>query len=179
MKILIACEFSGIVRETFRAKGHDAYSIDLLPTETPGAHIQGYIQDFLNPVWDMMIAFPPCTYLACSGARWHSNSPEQYNALAFVQMLLNAPIPKIALENPVGAINSQLRKPNQIIQPWQFGHGETKKTCLWLKELPCLIPTDIVSGRVCRVYRSSSKNRWKNRSRTLIGIAQAMAQQWG
>ncbi len=180
MKILIACEFSGIVREAFKAKGHDATSCDLLPSEIPGKHYQGDIRDILYDQWDMMIAHPPCTDLAVSGARWFKNkSKEQAEALAFIQLLLDAPINKIALENPISIISSKIRKPDQIIQPWQFGHGETKATCLWLKNLPKLIPTDIVEGREARVHKlPPGEDRWKERSRTYQGIAKAMAEQW-
>jgi len=181
MKVLVACEFSGVVRETFHQRGHDAWSCDLLESETPGNHITGDVRDVLNLGWDLMIAHPPCTHLAVSGARWFKNKKkEQEEALNFVRTLLDAPIPKIALENPVSIISTRIRKPDQIIQPWMFGHGETKKTCLWLKNLPPLKPTNIVEGRDQRVWKESpSPDRWKNRSRTLQGIADAMATQWG
>jgi hypothetical protein len=181
MKILIACEFSGIVREAFNAKGHDAYSVDLLNTETPGKHIVGDVTSLLSPIWDMMIAFPPCTYLCRSGARWYSGSDEQELALEFVSTLLCAPIKKIALENPVGAISSCIAKPQQIIQPWQFGDPETKTTCLWLNNLPKLIPTNIVTPNKKSAVHSAAPgpNRWRERSRTFQGIAEAMAEQWG
>lgn len=181
MKILIACEFSGTVREAFAARGHDAWSCDLLPTEIPGNHIQGDVLAVINDGWDMMIAHPPCTHLAVSGARWFKHKQtEQAEALEFVRQLMNAPIDKIAIENPVSIISSRIRKPEQIIQPWQFGHGETKATCLWLKGLPLLIPTDIVEGRENRIHRMApSENRWKERSRTFAGIAKAMSEQWG
>jgi len=181
MKILIACEFSGIVRDAFKKRGHDAWSCDLLPTERPGQHIQGDVLEILNDGWDMMIAHPPCTHLAVSGARWFKDKiQEQIEALEFVHKLLNAPIDKICLENPVSIISTRIRKPDQIIQPWQFGHGETKATCLWLKNLQSLVPTNIVSGRLNRIHREPpSKDRWKNRSRTYPGIARAMAEQWG
>ena len=182
MKVLVACEFSGIVRDAFLEKGHEAVSCDILPTEKPGSHYLGYVQDILyTQHWDLMIAHPPCTYLASSGARWwNSRRKEQEEALEFINVLLYAPIEKIALENPVGAISSHIRKPDQIIQPWMFGHGETKATCLWLKNLPLLIPTNIVEGRETIVHNSpDSKDRWKKRSRTLTGIAAAMADQWG
>lgn len=180
MKILIACEFSGIVRDAFIARGHDAWSCDLLPTERPGPHIQGDVLDILGDDWDMAIFHPPCTHLAVSGARWFKDKrTEQLLALEFVRQLLDAPIPKIALENPVSIISTRVRKPDQIIQPWMFGHGETKSTCLWLKNLPKLIPTNIVGGRDNRVHREPpSPDRWKNRSRTLQGIADGMAAQW-
>jgi len=181
MKILIACEFSGIVRDAFARRGHDAWSCDLLPTETAGNHIQDDVLKHLTDGWDMMITFPPCTYLAVSGARWFKHrQTEQDQALRFVRLLLDAPIPKIALENPIGIISTRIRKPDQIIQPWQFGHGETKATCLWLKNLPLLIPAEVVQGRVPRVHHEPpSLDRWKNRSRTYQGIADAMAEQWG
>ena len=182
MKVLVACEFSGIVRDAFGALGHDAWSADLLPTERPhGQHIQGDVLGVLDQGWDLMISHPPCTFLTVSGARWFKDrQPEQRAALRFVQVLLDAPIERIALENPVSVISTQIRKPDQIIQPWQFGHGETKKTCLWLKNLPLLESTDVVSGRTARVHRESpSSDRWKNRSRSFTGIAKAMASQWG
>ena len=181
MKILIACEFSGRVRDAFNERGHNAWSCDLLPTEIPGQHIQGDVLKILNDGWDMMIAHPPCTYLAASGARWWRNKVnEQQEALDFIRKLLNVPIPKIALENPVGIISTRIRKPDQIIQPYQFGHGETKATCLWLKRLSLLKPTEMVPGRRARVHRESPAiDRWKKRSRTYIGIAKAMAEQWG
>ncbi len=181
MKVLIACEFSGIVREAFKKKGHNAWSCDLLPTEIPGLHIQDNVLKHLNKNWDLMIAHPPCQHLAVSGARWFKDKKEeQKQALHFVELLLNAPIRKICLENPVSVISTKIRKPDQIIQPWQFGHGETKKTCLWLKNLPKLTPTNIVDGRENRVWKEPpGKNRWKNRSRTFTGIASAMAEQWG
>jgi hypothetical protein len=181
MRVLVACEFSGIVRDAFLARGHDAMSCDLLPTETPGPHYEGAVEDVLGQGWDLMIAHPPCTHLAVSGARWFKDKQaEQQNALAFVRTLLDAPIPRIALENPVSVISSRIRKPDQIIQPWQFGHGETKATCLWLKNLPLLRPTDLVEGRESRVHKMApSPTRWKERSRTYKGIAIAMANQWG
>ena len=180
MRVLVACEFSGIVREAFKAKGHVAWSCDLLPTEIPGNHIQGDVLGILNDGWDLMIVHPPCTHLAVSGARWFKDKrQEQIEALEFVKLLLNAPINKIALENPISVISTHIRKPDQIIQPWMFGHGETKATCLWLKNLPLLIPTNIVTGRDNRIHREPpSEDRWKNRSRTLQGIANAMAEQW-
>jgi hypothetical protein len=180
MKVLVACEFSGIVRDAFLKRGHDAWSCDLLPSEVSGPHRKQDVLTLLDEGWDLMIAHPPCTYLARSGARWHSGSQQQLEALAFIRRLLDAPIQKIALENPVGAINSHIRKPDQIIQPWQYGHGETKATCFWLKNLTCLRPTNIVSGRVPRVhFAKPGPDRWKERSRTLPGIANAMAEQWG
>ena len=181
MRVLIACEFSGIVRDAFIAKGHEAMSCDLLPTESPGPHYCGPVDDLLFDYYDLMIAHPPCTHLAVSGARWFKDKQaEQAEALEFVRMLLDAPIDKIALENPVSIISTRICKPDQIIQPWQFGHGEVKKTCLWLKNLPALVPTDIVEGREAKVHKMpSSKDRWKKRSLTYSGIAEAMAEQWG
>ena len=180
MKVLVACEFSGVVRNAFLGLGHQAVSCDLLDTETPGAHLHRDVREVLDWNWDLMIAHPPCTHLAVSGARWFKDKmKEQAEALAFVQTLMDAPIPKICIENPVSVISTKIRKPDQIIQPWQYGHGETKRTCLWLKNLPLLNPTDIVSGREARVHREPpSPNRWKNRSRFFPGIAKAMAEQW-
>ena len=181
MKVLIACEFSGILREAFKQEGHNATSCDYESTEIPGKHMQGNVLEILNNGWDLMIAHPPCTYLAVSGARWFKERPqEQSYALNFVRKLMNAPIERICIENPVSVISTKIRKPDQIIQPWQFGHGETKKTCLWLKNLPLLKPTKIVKGREGRTWKEPpSKNRRKNRSRTYKGIAEAMAKQWG
>ncbi len=181
MKVLVACEYSGIVRDAFAALGHDAWSCDLLPTERFGNHINGDVLQHLHRNWDLMIAHPPCTHLAVSGARWFKDKQvEQAEALDFVRRLLDAPIPRIALENPISIISSRIRKPDQIIQPWQFGHGETKATCLWLKNLPKLVPTNIVEGREARVHKMSpGPDRWKERSRTYQGIADAMATQWG
>lgn len=180
MRVLVACEYSGAVRDAFLARGHDAMSCDLLPTDVPGPHYCGDVKDILDDKWDMMIAFPPCTHLSASGARWWKDKVvEQAEALDFVRLLLDAPIEKIALENPVGKISSAIRKPDQIIQPWQYGHGETKATCLWLKNLPPLVPTNIVDGREARVHRMPpSADRWKLRSTTYQGIAGAMAAQW-
>lgn len=193
MRVLVACEFSGVVRRAFRARGHDAWSCDLLPAEDSSEyHYQCDVMRILEEAcldeyvygssgWDMMIAHPPCTHLAVSGARWFKEKQrEQAEALEFVRRLLSAPIEKIALENPVSIISSRIRKPDQIIQPWQFGHGETKATCLWLKNLPKLTPTNIVDGRVARVHMMPpGPDRWKERSRTFEGIAEAMAAQWG
>lgn len=183
MRILVACEFSGVVREAFRRRGHDAWSCDLLPSEDgSGFHAQCDVRSILyNRNWDLMIAHPPCTHLAVSGARWFKEKQvEQAEALEFVRDLLAAPIPRIALENPISIISSRIRKPDQIIQPWQFGHGEVKATCLWLKNLPKLTPTNIVEGREPRVhFMPPGPDRWKERSRTLAGIADAMADQWG
>ena len=180
MRVLVACEFSGIVREAFKAQGHDAWSCDLLPTDIPGNHHQCDVIPLLDWDWDLMIAHPPCTHLAVSGAMWFKDKlPEQAEALEFVQLLLDAPIPRIALENPISIISTRIRKPDQIIQPWQFGHGETKATCLWLKNLPLLKPTDIVEGREARVHKlPPGPDRWKLRSLTYPGIASAMATQW-
>ena len=184
MRVIVACEYSGRVREAFRKLGHDAWSCDILESDDDSEfHIQTRIEDIINDGWDLMICHPPCTHLAVSGARHFKAKQEsgvQQQALDFVQMLLNAPIDKICLENPVSIISSRIRKPDQIIQPWQFGHGETKATCLWLKNLPKLVPTDIVEGREQRVHKMPpSPNRWKERSRTYQGIANAMAAQWG
>ena len=182
MRVLVACEFSGIVRSAFRKRGHDAWSCDLLEAEDSDSHhFRGDCMGILGQGWDLLVAFPPCTHLAVSGARWfHKKLDEQRVALAFVESLLAAPIGRIALENPVGIISTRIRKPDQIIQPWMFGHGETKATCLWLKNLPKLVPTNVVSGRTPRVhYASPGPDRWKERSRTLQGIADAMANQWG
>jgi len=180
-KILVACEYSGRVRDAFIRAGHDAISCDLLPAEQPGPHYQGDVRDVLGNNWDLMICHPPCTHLSVSGARWFkSKLTEQAEALAFVKLLLQAPVPRIALENPVSIISSHFGKPTQTIQPWQHGHGETKATCLWLKNLPPLTPTNIVEGREARVHRMPpGPDRWKERSRTFEGIAQAMADQWG
>ena len=181
MKVLVACEYSGTVRDAFRRAGHDAVSCDLLPTDVAGPHYQGNVLDVIGDGWDLMIAHPPCTHLAVSGARWFKEKQkEQTEALDFVRVLLNAPIYRIALENPVSVISSRIRKPDQVIQPWQFGHGETKATCLWLKNLPLLQPTNIVEGREARIHRMPpSPDRWKERSKTYAGIAAAMAEQWG
>jgi site-specific DNA-cytosine methylase len=188
MKILIACEFSGTVRDAFIRRGHDAVSCDLLPTENPGPHYQGDVMDLIDahdgigkPRFDLMIAHPPCTHLAVSGARWFKDKQtEQEQALEFVRLLMDAPIHRIALENPISIISSRIRKPDQIIQPWQHGHGETKATCLWLKNLPKLAPSRIVDGREGRVWKMPpGPDRWKMRSKTFQGIASAMADQWG
>jgi len=181
MKILIACEFSGIIREAFKNKGHDAWSCDLLPTDIKGCHIQKDVLQILDYEWDMMIAHPPCTHLAVSGARWFKlKLQEQKEAIQFVKKLIFCDIEKICIENPISIISTKIRKPDQIIQPWQFGHGETKATCLWLKNLPKLKPTNIVSGREQKIWKMSpSKDRSKLRSITYQGIADAMASQWG
>lgn len=181
MRVLVACEFSGVVRDAFRARGHDAWSCDLLPSERNGNHVLGDISFVLLRGWDLMIAHPPCTHLAVSGARWFDGKQrEQEQAIAFFMSLANARIEKICIENPVSIMSTKWRKPDQIIQPWQFGHGEVKATCLWLKNLPPLQPTDVVEGRMPRVHHASpGPDRWKERSRTLPGIAKAMAEQWG
>lgn len=193
MRVIVACEFSGIVREAFKKKGHDAWSCDLLSTEIPGKHIKHDILDIIYQnereinfkdvphSFDLMIAHPPCTHLAVSGARWFKQrQKEQKEAIEFFMSLVNAPIDKICIENPISIMSTKYRKPDQIVQPWMFGHGETKSTCLWLKNLPKLIPTKIVSGREGRVWKEPpSKNRWKKRSRTYTGIAEAMGKQWG
>jgi hypothetical protein len=184
VRVLVACEFSGVVRRAFQMRGHIAWSCDLLPSEDSSRrHFQCDVRDVLGNGWDLMIAHPPCTHLAVSGARHFAAkqaSGVQEEALQFVRDLLGAPIPMIALENPISIISSCIRKPDQILQPWQFGHGETKATCLWLKNLPPLVPTSIVDGREARVHRMPpGPDRWKERSRTFAGIAEAMADQWG
>lgn len=189
MKVLVACEFSGTVREAFKAKGHDAWSCDILPTEIPGQHYQCDIREVLDMGWDLMIAHPPCTFLTVSGNKWFkpeyeskypTRKQDRLDAIDFFMMLYNADIERIAIENPIGIMSSTFRKPDQIIQPWMFGHGETKATCLWLKNLPNLNPTNIVEGREQRLHKlPPSKDRWKERSKTFQGIADAMAQQWG
>jgi len=185
MRVLVACEFSGIVREAFRRRGHDAWLCDLLDTEIPGQHIKGdvleFIYDWHNGRFDLMICHPPCTHLAVSGARWFKDKfVEQSEAKIFFMNLVNAPVSGIAIENPVGVMSTFYRKPDQIIQPWMFGHGETKATCLWLKNLPKLVPTNIVDGREQRIWKTPpGPDRWKIRSRTFPGIAEAMAMQWG
>ncbi len=187
MKVLIACEYSGIVREAFKAKGHDAWSCDLLDTEIPGNHIQGNVLNILGDKWDLMIAFTPCTFICNSGVRWLYEQEDRWTkmheAAAFFRYLLYSNIEKIGMENPIPhkyAIKQIGRKYNQLIQPWQFGHGETKATCLWLKGLPKLKPTKIVNGREARIHKMApSPERSKERSRTFPGIAKAMAEQWG
>jgi len=195
MHILIACEYSGTVRDAFIAKGHDAMSCDLLPTDAPGPHYQGDVFDIINNGWDMMIAHPPCTYLSVSGMHWTARGLRDpqltEDALDFVMRLMAAPIPRIAVENPISVISSRIRKPDQIINPWQFGHDASKRTCLWLKNLPLLTPTDIVEPRIVNGKKRwanqtdsgqnrlpPSEDRWKIRSETYTGIAQAMATQW-
>lgn len=195
MRVLIGCEFSGTVRDEFRRRGHDAWSCDLLPTEAPGPHFQEDLSGLLatDPHWDLLIAFPPCTYLCSSGMHWTTRGLRDpqltEDALAFVRAILTAPVPRIALENPIGCISTRIRPPSQIIQPWQFGHPESKSTCLWLKNLPLLCPTNILSkpggGKWDNQTKSGqnklgpSADRWKLRSKTYPGIASAMAQQWG
>ena len=204
MRVLIACEFSGVVRDAFIGGGHEAMSCDLLPTEVPGPHYQGSVLDIINNGWDLMIAHPPCTYLTLTGNKWFkpefadrfpTRHQDREDAIEFFMALANAPIPKIAIENPIGVLSSRWRKPNQIIQPWQYGFPTTKATCLWLKGLPNLVPTNIVSkgevvvsksgNRMSRWYYETSKLplkggvRAKARSVTFQGIADAMAAQWG
>jgi hypothetical protein len=191
VRVLVACEYSGTVRDSFLALGHDAWSCDLLPTDAPGPHYQGDVRDVLGESWDLMIAHPPCTHLAVSGAKWFDKKKsQQEEALNFVRLLLGAPVPRIALENPVSIISSRIRKPDQIIQPWQHGHEATKTTCLWLKGLPHLQPSNIVGKGARHVTKSGkslpewynlppSEDRWKLRSATFPGIARAMAEQWG
>jgi hypothetical protein len=193
MKVLIACEYSGRVRDAFLAAGHDAMSCDLLPTDSPGPHHQGDVFDIIPDGWDLMVAHPPCTYLSVSGMHWTTRglrSPKlTEDALEFVQRLMDAPIERIAIENPISVISSRIRKPDQIIQPWWFGHDASKKTCLWLKNLPLLRPTNMLPGdaKTRRANQTASgqnklppsKDRWKIRSETYAGIANAMAAQWG
>jgi hypothetical protein len=191
MRVLVACEFSGIVRDAFLAEGHDAMSCDLLPCEVHGSHYTGDVRDILGDGWDLMIAHPPCTHLASSGARWFkSKVQQQADALVFVRLLMDAPIRRIAVENPVGILSTRVGRPTQIIQPWQFGEETTKTTCLWLKNLPRLLSTKIVGRGERHVTRSGrSLPKWYNlppspdrgriRSRTFRGIAEAMARQWG
>lgn len=187
MRVLIACEYSGTVRDAFIRRGHDAMSCDLLPTEAPGPHYRGDVRDVLGDGWDLMIAHPPCTHLAVSGARWFKDKQqEQAEALDFVRLLLAAPIQKIAIENPVSIISTKIRKPTQVVQPWQFGEEFQKTTCLWLKNLPPLVPTNIVgkgafyvspSGKRLPLWYSNACAH--DRSKTFQGIADAMADQWG
>jgi len=185
MRVLVACEYSGTVRDAFIRAGHDVMSCDLLPSESDfGPHYQGDVRDVLYEGWDLLIAHPPCTYLSVSGMHWTTRGLRDpqltEDALDFVRLFMDAPIERIAIENPISIISSRIRKPDQIIQPWQFGHGEVKATCLWLKNLPPLKPTKIVDGRQPRVhFASPGSERWKERSRTLPGIAAAMAEQWG
>lgn len=183
MRVLIACEYSGVVRDAFARRGHTAVSCDLLDTEMPGIHFKGDVRALFRMGWDLMIAHPPCTHLSVSGARHFAAKRadgRQQAAVDFFMEMINAPIARIAVENPVCIMSSLYRKPDQIIQPWQFGHGETKATCLWLKGLPKLVSTAEVEGREQRVHRMPpGPNRWKERSRTFQGIADAMARQWG
>lgn len=192
MRVLVACEFSGVVRDAFRARGHDAMSCDLLPTEVGGQHYQGDVRDVLGNGWDLMIAHPECTYLARSGMRWLKDQPALKSgkpvgaerrkllaeAIEFFGMLRDAPIDRIAIENPKSFLIPW--PATQYVQPWMFGAGEVKETGLWLKNLPMLVPTDVVEGREARIHRMPpGPNRWKERSRTYPGIARAMAEQWG
>lgn len=196
MRVLVACEFSGVVRDAFLARGHDAMSCDLLPTESPGPHYQGDIFDVIDDNWDLMIAHPPCTYLCSSGLHWNTRvagrKEKTEGALEFVRMLLNADIPRICLENPIGRINTAIRKPDQYIQPYEYGHDASKRTGLWLKGLPLLTPTSYIEPRIVngnprwgnqtdsgQNRLGPSEDRWKLRSATYEGIAEAMAEQWG
>ncbi len=196
MRVLVACEYSGTVRDAFRARGHDAVSCDLLPTDAPGPHYQGPVQDIISDGWDLMVAHPPCTYLSVSGMHWTTRGLRDpqltEDALEFVRMLMDAPVPRIAVENPVSVISTRIRKPDQIITPSQYGHDASKKTCLWLKGLPLLRPTQMVEPRIIGGRKrwgnqtdsgqnrlSPSPDRWKVRSATYAGIAAAMADQWG
>lgn len=183
LRVLVACEYSGAVRDAFAELGHDAMSCDLLPTESEGQHYQGDVRDVLDYPWDLMIAHPPCTHLSVSGARHFAAKRidgRQQSAVSFFMALAKSDIPQIAIENPVCIMSSHWRKPDQTIQPWQFGHGETKATCLWLKGLPKLEPTNIVEGREARIHKMPpGPDRWKERSKTFAGIAAAMADQWG
>jgi len=184
-KILVACEYSGTVRDAFIRAGHDAMSCDLLPNEAPGAHYQGDLFDVIDYPWDLAIFHPPCTHLSVSGSRHFAEKQQdgrQQAAVSFFMRIVreSAHIPRTAIENPVCIMSSLYRKPDQIIQPWQFGHGETKATCLWLKGLPLLFPTNIVEGREARIHRMPpGPDRWKERSKTFQGVADAMATQWG
>jgi hypothetical protein len=193
LKVLVACEYSGKVRDAFTRMGHFAMSCDLLPTDAPGLHYQGDVRDVLDQGWDLMVAHPPCTYLSVSGMHWTTRGLRDpqltEDALAFVQLLMDAPIKHIALENPISVISSRIRKPDQIVQPWWFGDDASKKTCLWLKNLPLLTPTNKLEGndKTRRGNQTASgqnklppsKDRWKIRSETYQGIANAMASQWG
>lgn len=185
MRVLIACEYSGTIRDAFLARGHDAISCDLLPTEKPGPHIQRDLFDVIDYPWDLAIFHPECTHLAVSGSRHFASKRmdgRQHAAVAFFMRIerRSAHIPMTCIENPVCIMSSLFRRPDQIIQPWQFGHGETKATCLWLKGLPPLVHTSVVPGRDDRIHKMPpGPNRWKDRSRTYQGIAEAMADQWG
>ena len=191
-RVLVACEFSGVVRDAFARFGWDSLSCDLLPSESDGPHYVGDVRDRLSDGWDLLVAFPPCTYLCASGMHWTTRGLRDAShteaALDFVRLLLDAPIASIAVENPVGVISSRIRRPDQIVQPWMFGHPESKATCLWLRGLPKLSPTDVVprpaTGRWANQTASGqnrlgpSADRWKRRSTTYLGIAEAMASQW-
>lgn len=184
MRVIVGCEFSQVVACAFRERGHEAYSCDIIPCE--GGHPEWHFQEDIFKLlerekFDLGIFHPPCTHLAVSGARWFNDKQaEQAAALDFVRKLMTANIDRICIENPISIISSKIRKPDQIIQPWMFGHGETKATCLWLKNLPPLVPTDIVDGREAKVHKMPpSEDRWKLRSKTYEGVAKAMAQQWG
>lgn len=192
MDVLIACEYSGRVRDAFAARGHFAVSCDILPTEAPGEHYQGDVLDLLDLPWDLLIGFPPCTHLAVSGARYFAEKRadgRQQAAEAFFLALANAPIPKIAIENPIGIMSRRYRKPDQIVHPWQFGHDESKATCLWLRGLPPRVATDVLELPACGYWTNQtpsrqsnapeSKDRAKLRSATYPGIAAAMAATWG
>ena len=183
MKVLVACEFSGVGRDAFNSMGAEAMSCDLLPGEGSGPHYQGSVWDVIDYPWDLMICHPPCTHLAVSGARHFSEKRQdgrQQAAVSFFMRLAKSKVPKIAIENPVCIMSTVWRQPDQIVQPWQFGHGETKATCFWLKNLPTLIPTKVVEGREQRVHKMPpSPDRWKKRAKTFSGIAKAMAEQWG
>ena len=187
MKVIVICEYSGRVRDAFRKRGHDAVSCDLLASEQPGPHIQGDCRDIDMSIYDLAICHPPCTYLCNSGVRWLKNNPERWAAMEeaarFFKWCLDLPVPKVAVENPIMhkyAVELIGRRQDQVIQPWQHGHGETKATCLWLKGLPPLRATSVVAGREAKVHRMSpGPDRWKERSRTYEGIAEAMAEQWG
>lgn len=182
LRVLVACEFSGVVRDAFNARGHDAMSCDLLPGMGVGQHYQGDVRDVLDYPWDLMIAHPPCTHLSVSGARHFKEKRldgRQQSAVSFFMLLAKADIPMIAIENPVCVMSTLWRKPDQIIHPWEHGHGEQKQTCLWLKNLPLLNPSNVVEGREQRVHKMGpSEDRWKERSKTFPGIAEAMADQW-
>jgi site-specific DNA-cytosine methylase len=182
VRVLVACEFSGVVRDAFLARGHDAWSCDILPTDVPGPHLEGDVFTYIGAGWDLMVAHPPCTYLTVAGNRWYADKPDLIgSAVDFVLALANCDIPRIAIENPVGRLSTLWRKPDQYIQPWMYGHKETKKTGLWLKGLPLLVPTNIVEGPYeQRIWKMApSKDRAKLRSITYQGIADAMAAQWG
>ncbi len=182
MKVLAACEESGTVREAFAKLGCDAWSCDILPSRIPGQHYQGDVLEIINEDWDLIIAFPPCTDLSVSGAKWFAEKRadgRQQKSIDFFMQFTNLKCPLVAIENPIGIMSTLYRKPDQIIQPWQFGHGETKATCLWLKGLPKLQPTNIVDGREARIHRMPpGPERAKERSKTFSGIANAMADQW-